>query len=290
VIEVHTPVLGHSTATDPHIQSFSVYAPAASPSQPPDKFSGYLQTSPELFMKRLLAAGSGDIYQIAKVFRAGEAGRLHAPEFTMLEWYRLDIDHHQLMDEVARLVEVLLGDKAQPQHRLTYKMLFEQHFGFNPHTCNKKDLLACAEAKGLERSTIQALTTSDLLDMLFSFFIQPNLAELTFVYDYPVIQAMLSRLGKSADTKGLQVACRFELFFAGVELANGFYELADACEQRHRFERDNKERLRLGLPIIPLDEAFLTCLDNGFPYKCAGVSIGLDRLFMTMLGEDEIAK
>lgn len=286
VVEVDTPLMGVATSTDPHIQSFSVCEPLSPQSV---QRSGYLQTSPEFYMKRLLAAGSGSIYQIAKAFRAGEKGRLHSPEFTLLEWYRLYFDHHELMEEVAQLMCALLGAQCKTWDKVTYKALFTRYLSLNPHSSEKAALLKCAEDKGVDIAVMQDLSTSGCLDFLFSFFIQPKLTGLTFVYNYPASLAMLSRLSVDAKDAGdTPVACRFELFMQGIELGNGFYELTDADEQRRRFENDNAERMKQGLPCVPMDEAFLACLGENFP-ACAGVAVGLDRLMMLAFDAEDIS-
>lgn len=263
VLEVETPQLAAATVTDPHLASIAVPG------------YGYLQTSPEYAMKRLLAAGSGSIYQMAKVFRADEAGRRHNPEFTMLEWYRVGFSLDQLINDVASVARLAVGNVKMTQHR--YRELFRTHLQLDPLSCNVATLATVAKKHidvafdGADRDT--------WLELLMSHVIEPKLGidELSFVVDYPPSQAALARLRDDAD--GQPVAARFELYYRGVELANGYDELTDATEQRTRFEADLRERARLGLPLVPLDDELLSALDHGLP-DCSGVALGLDRLIM----------
>ena len=282
VLEVETPLLSAAGTTDPQIHSFETRyeGPGAAQGRPL-----YLTTSPEFAMKRLLAAGSGPIYQICKAFRQGEAGRLHNPEFTLLEWYRPGFDHFQLMDEVEALVTEL-ADGRLPDvsaKRMTYAELFQQHLGLNPHTASTEALAQCAEGFPA-LAGISGLDRDGWLDLLMSHVIQPclGLGGLTFVYHYPASQAALARINQSpADVSA--IAERFELFYQGVELANGFHELTDAREQRARFEQDLAHRRVQALPPIPIDERLLTALGEGLP-PCAGVALGLDRLLLVFNG------
>ena len=282
VLEVETPVLSAAAITEPNLASFStVY------SGPGSRFGQtlYLHTSPEFPMKRLLAAGSGCIYQIARVFRDGEAGRRHNPEFTLLEWYRVGFDHHRLMDEVAELVTELLAGRlvrAEPE-RLSYQELFQRHLDLNPHQASVAELAACAQAWGVSiPSGMPADDADPWLDLLLTHCIEPRLGagRLTFVYDYPASQAALARLRPGEPPVGE----RFELYLNGVELANGFHELGDAGEQRRRFEAENAARRALGLPVMPMDENLLAALEAGLP-DCAGVALGFDRLAMLAAGK-----
>ncbi len=281
VLEVETPLLSAAGTTDPQIHSFETCytGPGAVQGRPL-----YLATSPEFAMKRLLAAGSGSIYQVCKAFRQGEAGHLHNPEFTMLEWYRPGFDHFQLMDEVEALVTELAAGRLPAVHakRTTYAELFWRHFGLEPHTASAETLARCA-ADFPALAGISGLDRDGWLDLLMSHIIQPRLGQecLTFVYHYPASQAALARIRQSsADTPA--VAERFELFYQGVELANGFHELTDAGEQRARFERDLLQRRAQNLPPVPIDERLLTALDDMPP--CAGVALGLDRLLLMFNG------
>ncbi|MCF6210069.1 MAG: EF-P lysine aminoacylase GenX [Gammaproteobacteria bacterium] len=287
VLEVETPLLSAAGTTDPQIHSFETCyeGPGAAQGRPL-----YLATSPEFAMKRLLAAGSGPIFQVCKAFRQGEAGRLHNPEFTLLEWYRPGFDHFQLMDEVEALVTELADGRlpAVRAERTTYAELFWRHLGLEPHTASAEVLARCA-ADFPVLAGISGLDRDGWLDLLMSHIIQPRLGQgcLAFVYHYPASQAALARISQSsADIPA--VAERFELFYQGVELANGFHELTDAGEQRARFERDLLQRRAQNLPLIPIDEHLLTALDEGMP-PCAGVALGLDRLLLVVNGLSQLS-
>lgn len=282
VLEVETPLLCSAGVTDPNIESF-VTAPAAPGEQP-----RYLSTSPEFAMKRLLATGSGPIYQVCKAFRHGEAGRLHNPEFTMLEWYRPAYDHHQLMAEVAELVTLLSdGQRGYGETQyLTYVECFRNWLQIDPLTASVDSLRACAREQGVgEVSGLADEDRDGWLDLLMSHCIQPQLGQgrLSFVHAYPASQAALARL--LPDNPAL--AARFELFIDGVEIANGFHELLDAQEQAARFAADLIRRERLGMSAVPVDEYLLAALAAGLP-DCAGVALGLDRLLMVMHGADSL--
>ena len=239
-------------------------------------------------MKRLLAAGSGPIYQLCKVFRDGEAGRRHNPEFTLLEWYRPGFDHHQLMDEVAALVTAVF-DPVSPGtvEKLTYEEAFVRHAGINPLDADAVQLAECARAHGIDSHGLDPHSVTDWCDLLLTHRVEPHLGQghLTFLYDYPAAQAALARLRPDRP----QVAERFELYLNGIELANGFHELGDAREQRQRFEHDLAARTRLGLPLPPPDERLLAALHAGLP-DCAGVALGIDRLVMLATGASSIAE
>jgi len=267
VLEVETPAMAAAGASDVHIASLATACRAGG--------QLYLQTSPEFAMKRLLAAGSGPIYQVCRAFRDGESGRLHNPEFTLLEWYRPDFDHHQLIDELDTLIERVLGS-AGPTRRLTYRDAFLAHAGIDAFDASTEALLARAEDSGLQLARDAAAPRDTLLDFLFSHSVQPALGDgRVYVYDYPASQAALARVRASRPP----VAERFELFVNGIEIANGYHELSDADEQRQRFAADGCERKRLGLAQMPVDERFLAALTHGLP-DCAGVAVGLDRLLM----------
>lgn len=268
VMEVETPALSHAGVTDRHLTSFCV--------QPPRSGYLYLQTSPEFHMKRLLAAGSGDIYQLCKVFRDGEAGRRHNPEFTLLEWYRVGFDHQRLMREVTELVSTLLPDRVAEPEYLSYREAFERYAGFNPFSGSPADCGAALQQHGITLPAVE-LDYDSWLDLTAGTLVYPALGEggITFIYDYPASQAALARI-RSDDPP---VAERFEAFINGMELANGFHELTDAEEQRQRFEQDLKLRAAQGLPAMPVDEHLLAALRSGLP-ACAGVALGFDRLVM----------
>lgn len=260
VLAVETPLLLPATNPTPYLDNFSC-----------DNL--YLQTSPEFAMKRLLAAGSGDIYQICKAFRKEELGRLHNPEFTMLEWYRLSFDHHALMDETDALLKYTI--KSPPAKRYTYQEVCEKFLEINPHTCNLKQLKLIAKKNDLLVSGLD----NDLdiwLQLLFTHLIEPKLDhnQPAFIYDFPASQAMLARIRPGK----VKIASRFEVYYQGMELANGFHELKNPQEQRQRFEDDLAKRKKLKLPPIPLDEKFLAALPK-LP-NCAGIALGVDRLMM----------
>lgn len=282
VLEVDTPALSAATIPDPNIHSFSTryHGPGLRHGA-----ALYLHTSPEFSMKRLLAAGSGDIYQIAKVFRDGEAGGRHNPEFTLLEWYRIDFDHHRLMDEVAELATTLLPEYGhQAPLRFSYRELFRHYLDLDPFRATVDELAICADALGVGALDLPSDEPDCWLDLLLSHGIEPRLdrGRLTFVYDYPVSQAALARIRPGEPP----LAERFELYAGDLELANGFNELADPVEQRHRFERDNQMRVARGLPLVPLDENLLAALAQLPP--CAGVALGVDRLLMRIAGKTRL--
>jgi lysyl-tRNA synthetase class 2 len=278
VLEVETPVLGRCGVTDVHLDSIpaGVSAPGFS--------GGWLQTSPEYHMKRLLAAGSGPIYQVARVFRNGEVGRRHNPEFSMLEWYRPGFDDRQLMAEVADLVVGWLS--CERPETLSYRAVMQRWAGLDPFEASEAELRArCRE--WMDDPQLAGLDRDGCLDLLMSFAVEPHLGRErpVFVTAYPASQASLARV--SEDARGHRVAHRFELYVQGLELCNGYWELTDPVEQRRRFEADNRLRRVAGKPDMALDEAFLAALAAGLP-DCAGVALGLDRLLMLRLGCGDI--
>ena len=275
VLEVDTPQLCPVSATDPLLDSVT-----ARPFH--DGRDWYLQTSPEFPLKRLLAAGSGPLYQMGKCFRRGEAGPRHNPEFTMLEWYRPGFDLDTLIREVASLVAELLP--GLPLRRATYRELFRRYAGIDPFN----DTDASVQARALMLSPDAAHWERDaLLDLLFSAQVEPHLGAgcLEVVTEFPASQAALARTCR--DVAGDLVAARFELFMRGLEIANGYDELCDPAELRRRFEADNSERLRRGLVPVPVDERLLAAMTHGLP-ACSGVALGVDRLLMVALGKQRI--
>lgn len=273
VLEVETPVLSTATATDPHLDSLVTRytGPGAAAG-----LTLYLQTSPEFAMKRLLAAGSGPIYQLGKAFRNGEAGRRHNPEFTLLEWYRPGFDLRALMDEVEALIASLLGTPAA--ERLSYAEAFIRHAGIDPHAATAVELKRLAALKKLGESLDLSDEDKDgWLDLLLTHLVEPHLGKErpVFIFDYPPSQAALARIRPGNPS----VAERFELYIDGIELANGYHELGDAREQRCRFEADRERRRIAGLPGTPIDERLLAALEHGLP-DCSGVALGIDRLVM----------
>lgn len=278
VMEVITPVLGTSTVTDLHIQSFSLENESAEVS----KRTLYLQTSPEFFMKRLLAAkkGSGAIYQMGPAFRRGEAGQRHNPEFLLLEWYRPGFTMVELMQEVLALVaELHRTPEAQVLHWGTYRSLFERYLGVNPHALSASELLSLCERRYPGNQThllspIDRRTRENCLEYLFAQCIQPELTAPQFVTQFPASQAALSEV---AMVDGDRVAQRFEFYWRGMELANGYQELRDADELASRMKEDNHDRQKLGLAVIEPDRHLLAAMRAGLP-ECTGVAMGIDRL------------
>jgi len=280
VMEVETPVLSWATVPDPNIESMTADSPLGGAPQL------FLQTSPEFHMKRLLAAGSGPIYQICKSFRKGESGRLHNPEFTMLEWYRPGFDYHALMDEVDALINELLPTSTA-QH-MTCGEAYRRYAGIDPYCDPPSVLQDCARARDIPGVPGLAATDRDgWLDLLLSHVVGPQLGRgrPTFLYDFPPSQAALARVRRGSP----DVAERFELFIDGLEIANGARELRDAGEQRQRFEGERVRRRAMGLVDVPVDERLLAALDYGLP-DCAGVAIGLDRVVMLAAGARDIAE
>ena len=270
ILEVDTPLLAKYSVTDPYMEVLT----ADNPIGERDRY--FLQTSPEYAMKRLLASGSGPIYQLCKAFRRGEAGGRHNPEFTMLEWYRPGFDHHQLMDEIEELVSQVLTSH-KPFGRISYRDLFLDAFAIDPHTSD------CETVRAIARQHLDIQMTSDQkddwLNLLLAEIIEPGLGVDTpvFIIDYPASQSALARV--DVDKNGIEVAQRFELYSQGVELANGYFELIDVYEQKQRFEKDHQLRQKLSAPDIEADQFLLAAMEQGLP-SCAGVALGVDRLLM----------
>jgi len=238
-------------------------------------------------MKRLLAAGSGSIYQIAHVFRNGEQGRLHSPEFSMLEWYRPELSLNQLMDEINDLLQQVFG--FEPVIRLSYRGVFEFFFKFNVFTCSDEDIINCAKERITGLPTELDLDRDGWLELLMSHIIEPKLADLNmplFIYDFPASQAQLAKV--VTDSAGNEVAARFELYIDGIELANGYDELLDSEELQRRFLADNQQRKQLGLEQMPVDVNLLAAMSSGLP-NCSGVALGIDRLMMLVINKKQIA-
>ena len=266
VLEVETPLISMAGNTDPEIQSIRTDT------------GGYLRTSPEFPLKRLLASGSGDIFELGRVFRAAESGRFHNPEFTMLEWYRTGFSYHQLMEEVADLVRFCGRGKFDqwPQQSLSYRQLFLDHLGLDPFIADNRELSAAAKKQNI---TDIKLERRQWLDLLISLVIQPALPEesLTFIYDFPADQAALARIRPGTPP----LAERFELYLGRTELANGYQELTDASEQRRRFDAENAQREKRVKPVCEVDHHLIAALEHGLP-ECAGVALGVDRLLMNL--------
>jgi lysyl-tRNA synthetase class 2 len=282
VLEVETPIASRAAVCDLSLDSLSTLWQG--PGQP-GGLPLYLQTSPEFAMKRLLAAGSGPIYQVCKVFRDGERGRLHHPEFSLLEWYRPGWDYRRLMGEVADLVRYVLDAPGLPVEGLSYRDLFRDRLGLDPWHTDQDDLRRAAVGQGIQGVEGLDLGPDGWLDLLLTHCLEAGLGQgrITFVYDYPPSQAALARVRPGPEPAGE----RFELYLEGMELANGFHELTDANEQRRRFALDLERRAAAGRPTPPLDAAFLAALDAGMP-AAAGVALGLDRLLMVKTGASHI--
>ena len=282
VLEVDTPVVVNAGVTDVHIHSVAVDLGGGSAPM-------FLHTSPEYAMKRLLAAGSGDIWQCCHVARGFEASRLHNSEFTLIEWYRLGFSLDGLMDEVEDLARAVLGPgNTRRGERLSYREAFLRHTGLDPLSATEAQLLQAVEPLGYRPqtgATTAAQLRDELLELLMGALIGPQLGQggLTFIHGYPASQAALARL----DAADPRTARRFELYGDGIELANGFHELADAAEQRARFQADADERRRQGQPAIAADERLLAALASGLP-DCTGVALGFDRLLMLACGARDI--
>jgi lysyl-tRNA synthetase class 2 len=277
-LEVETPALVRAPVTDVHLEALRVVDDTGRGS-----VAGYLQTSPEYAMKRLLCAGAGDIYQVCRVFRAGERGRRHNPEFTMIEWYRRDIDHHSLMRDVEALVRALLAEHQgplPPSEYVAYRDAFVSALGADPLDAPVPDIVAALERRdiALPDSMRRTPARDDVLDLAMGTVVAESFAtdRLTFLYDFPASQAALAQI------RG-RVASRFEAFWGPLELANGFHELGAPAEQRARFEADLVARRANRQQERDIDERFLAALDRGLP-PCAGVALGFDRLVMVAAG------
>jgi len=276
VLEVETPLLASTGITDPSIEPLTVERGVSLPQ------SRYLQTSPEYAMKRLLAAYGDPVFQIARAFRDGEVGSRHNPEFTLLEWYRPGFDHHRLMTEVAELLVACIGDREV--QKISYRQLFLDRLQLDPFTVPVTQLRQVA-GRHLDVTSLDG--DRDMwLDLLLSHVLEPQLVNqgLCFIYDYPASQAALARI---VEADGALVGQRFELYVDGLELANGYFELTDATEQRRRFEQDNARRRERGQTERPLDERLLAALAHGMP-ECSGVALGVDRLLMLASGVSDI--
>ncbi len=277
VMEVDTPLLRPFTVTDPYMSAFAV-------KNPTKKQIGYLQTSPEYAMKGLLCRGSGDIFQLGKNFRADEQGIKHACEFTMLEWYRLGIDHFDLISEVKDLLDIVIGNKTM--NLITYRAAFQNALSIDPFVVSEEEIER--SARSLLGDIPENLQFDDYLSLLFSERVEPsfNPDEITVVHSYPANQACLA---KTKLSEGRLTAQRFEIYVLGMELANGFNELTDAEEQYRRLENDNAIRSAMDKPNIEIDSEFITNLRKGLP-DCAGVALGIDRLLMIKLGKENISE
>lgn len=276
VLEVETPVLAAATASDLHIQSWKTENTWGQNSQ-----ALYLQTSPEYAMKRLLASGSGAIYQLAKAFRFEERSNRHNPEFTLLEWYQPGYSLSGLMDEVEALLHQVTPLTDFP--RFSYREIFQHNLEIDPHQVSTEEL----ERLAIRNINLVAegLCRTDYLQLILSQIIEPNMQGNWFLYDYPEDQAALAQV--KTDNAGIKVAQRFELFCSGMEIANGYFELTDPVEQRRRFESDLEKREQSDRALVPIDENLIAALESGLP-DCAGVAMGVDRLLMVATGAKSI--
>lgn len=274
-LEVETPIMAQYGVTDPYLENIQA------------QFRGQnfaLQTSPEYHMKRLLAAGSGPIFQLARVLRDDELGRWHNPEFTLLEWYQLAVDHHALLDEVDDLLQSVAG--CLPIHKKTYREVFNEICDLDPFQATLPKLQACLRHYALDNVLDPGETDIDqYLFLLMSHVIEPALADTphpTALVDFPASQASLAQIING-------YAARFEVYYRGVELANGFYELTDASAQAARFEKDNQIRSKQGKPQAPIDTYLLRALEHGLP-TCSGVALGVDRLFAVATQQTQLSQ
>ena len=278
LLEVETPVLSEFGVTDVHLATFSTefISPFGEQSK-----TLWLSTSPEYHMKRLLAAGSGPIFQIGKVFRNEEAGNRHNPEFTMLEWYRPHFDMYRLINEVDDLLQQIL--ECPPAESMSYQFAFQQYVGLDPLSADLTELVEKAKKHQLMGAENESRDT--LLQFLFSAVVEPQIGQEApvVVYHFPASQAALAQIS----SEDLRVAERFEFYYKGLELANGFHELSDAREQLRRFQQDNLQREKMGLPVRAIDTRLLSALQAGIP-NCSGVALGVDRLVMIAMGAEHI--
>lgn len=279
VVEVETPALSQSTVTDVHLDALSCRYNFLADSPTSDSTVLYLQTSPEFHMKRLLASGYGCIFQISKAFRHEEYGKYHNPEFTMLEWYRIGFTHFELMAEVSDLLSLILNCNKPTIE--TYQNVFINHVGIDPLITSKDDLISLIDSHDkLSDWLIEQAGVDVLLQFIFSEIIEPNIGKEApcFVYNFPRSQASLANIC----TEDNRVAQRFECYFQGVELVNGFNELTDSDSQLARFLEDKQQRKKLGMADKSIDDNFISALSHGLP-KCSGVALGIDRLIMLAL-------
>ena len=280
VMEVDLPMLATTSVTDINIESIGAKAMDQ---------SCFLQTSPEFFMKRLLVSGTGDIYSLGKVFREAEQGSRHNPEFTLLEWYRLNWDEFQLITEVENLIVGAYQSIQNTQilvNRISYGDCFEQALGIDPHGAKLSALQSLAEEKGYPQWGSE--TRANCLDLLFSELVEPHLSKgLVTVYDYPACQAALAQTYQ--DSKGRLVSRRFESFLNAMELANGYFELTDAEQQLQRFQQDIEQRQKTNKPFMSFDTKLDKAMQQGLPI-CSGVALGVDRLLMQLSDAQSITE
>lgn len=268
VLEVDTNILCNTAPIDAYIDVMRVDVGGGK--------VGYLHTSPEYALKKLLASGSGDIFQLSHVFRANEEGPIHHPEFTMLEWYRLELSYEEFIEETLELIRLFLG--ALSTEILTYRDILKKHTGIDCTKASQADLYKGICAHKIDVNPAAKTWDSDtLLNLLFSRLVEPHLGQnkLSVIIEYPATQAALSKIHQSADN--FAVSGRFEIYYRGIELANGYDELTDPIEQKQRLEKENAKRLSIGKTLLPMDEDFIRALEIGIP-DCCGVAVGFDRL------------
>ncbi|MCE0227459.1 elongation factor P--(R)-beta-lysine ligase [Klebsiella pneumoniae] len=282
VLEVETPCMSQATVTDIHLFPFETRFVGPGHSQ---GLNLYLMTSPEYHMKRLLAAGCGPVFQLCRSFRNEEMGRHHNPEFTMLEWYRPCYDMYRLINEVDDLLQQVL--ECQPAESLSYQQAFQRHLEIDPLSADKAQLREVAAKLDLSNIADTEEDRDTLLQLLFTMGVEPHIGKdrPTFIYHFPATQASFAQISPEDH----RVAERFEVYYKGIELANGFHELTDAHEQRLRFEQDNRKRAARGLPQQPIDNNLLAALEAGLP-DCSGVALGVDRVVMLALGAESIGE
>ena len=284
VLEVETPMLSAGANTEPNIESFRTHFSGPLPDGNPRE--RWLRTSPEFALKRLLAAGIGDCYELGRVFRDGEAGRRHNPEFTMLEWYRVGWDHHALAEETCDLIEraLALVGRGLQRKQTAYRELYRAAFGLDAFTASIDELKAPLADHGIRSDD---LSRDDWLDLLMTHRLQPDFDDDTLltIIDFPPSQCALARITGRGDEA---VAARYEVYLGNSELANGYHELTDAAEQHARFTNDNRRRHARGQPELPIDTYLIAALETGLP-DCAGVALGIERLLMAMIGTQDIA-
>ena len=278
ILEVETPQLSSGATTDPNIESFSIDAGCLQ--------TRHLRTSAEFHLKRLLAAGCPDVYELGKVFRVDESGRHHNPEFTMLEWYRLGIDHRELITEIQSLLCYLHNDESLELDCISYRDFWQRFAKIDLAHADAAQIAQFLQGRGIEVPRSVQNNFDGLQDLAMGTVLAECMPkdQYSCIYDYPSSQASLARIDESSPE--WPVANRFEIYYGSVELANGFFELTDAAEQLARFEADNKKRLDNNLPTRPIDDRFIAALGSGLP-ECAGVAIGVDRLMMVLLDDIE---
>ncbi len=274
VLEVEVPSVGATTVSDPHLTGLITQIGGV---------DHFLQTSPEFFMKRLLAAGMGSIFYLGKAFRQDEYGKRHNPEFSMLEWYHDEFDDAALADEVIELISALVPELDV--ERYSYRDIFCRYLRIDPHLAGVTELEVCA--RSIMEVQFDWEDKNTWLDVLFSHAIEPKLQNLTVIYDYPASQCALARVER--DSTGVEVAKRFEVFWKGLELANGYWELTDPVVQRQRFLADQRVRANRDDFTPPIDDKLIAAMEHGLP-DCAGVALGVDRLLMCLLNINDIRK